>query len=123
MMNSTFMCGNCSLVVYCGLTCQESHWATHKPCCKPLITEAVAGKEVFDGFLENMMEFGLLLIAAFVERTLQPVPGFLEEGTTLRLFLANALYVPESVVEDLATGRIGQDKPSSAAFRKAYALA
>jgi hypothetical protein len=71
-----------------------------------------------------MMKLGLLLIAAFVAGSLQPVPGILEEGTTtLRMCLAHALYVPESVVDDLATGRIGRDKPSSAAFRKAYALA
>ncbi|OBT63191.1 hypothetical protein VE03_07739 [Pseudogymnoascus sp. 23342-1-I1] len=45
-----YSCKNCLLVVYCGPTCQKSHWALHKTDCKSPL-----GKETWtpDWVLEN----------------------------------------------------------------------
>lgn len=74
---------------------------------------------ITDGDPEAEMKCAVVLIGDFRAGAFEPVPGFLEEGMTLRVFLGHALHVPVTRIDDLASGRVGLGCPSSAAFRAA----
>ena len=86
---------------------------------EPIVVDAYPPL-ITDGDPEALMKCAVVLIGAFREGALEPVPGFLEEGMTLRVFLGHALHVPVTRIDDLASGRVGLECPSSAAFRAAY---
>lgn len=73
------VCARCKAANYCGKEHQKSHWATHKPMCKPASTEADPAASKASCFKEYGIEVCEEELADPDEKAL---PGSVEVGAT-----------------------------------------
>ena len=50
--NGKLVCSSCKSVKYCGKDCQQRHWKSHKPNCRPMKTNVALNEEDQDEYVD-----------------------------------------------------------------------